>query len=108
VLEVPNIAYSYRRRQLLLGRSIHPSLESLYSSEAPYAGHHSDCTAAEVAQLVAWCGMPVRETILFNYSLSLSRGSWTERVHAVVTDLLPTYLFPHTRELIMVAASPIA
>jgi len=108
VLEVPNIAYFHRRRQLLLGRSVHPSLESLYLSEAPYVGHHREYTAAELVQLVSWSGMQVREIVLFNYSLSLRRGSWMERARALVMDLWPTYLFPRTRELIMVAASPIA
>jgi hypothetical protein len=106
VLEVPNIASFYRRRQLLLGRSVHPDLESLYLSETPYVGHHREYTASELLQLVSWSEMTVREVVLFNYSLSLRRGSWIERLHALTMDLWPTYLFPRTREVIMVAASP--
>jgi 2-polyprenyl-3-methyl-5-hydroxy-6-metoxy-1,4-benzoquinol methylase len=106
VLEVPNIAYFHQRRRLLLGHSIHPSLESLYLSEAPYVGHHREYTVSELVQLVSWSGMQVRETVLFNYSLSLRRGTWMERLYALVMDLWPTYLFPRSRELIMVAASP--
>jgi 2-polyprenyl-3-methyl-5-hydroxy-6-metoxy-1,4-benzoquinol methylase len=106
VLEVPNIAYFYRRRQLLLGRSVHPDLESLYLSETPYVGHRREYTASELLQLVSWSEMTVREVVLFNYSLSLRRGSWIERLHALTMDLWPTYLFPRTREAIMVAASP--
>jgi len=106
VLEVPNIAYFHRRRQLLLGRSIHPKLEALYLSEAPYVGHHREYTASELVQLVSWSGMSVRDVVLYNYSLSLRRGSVNERLYALVMDLWPTYLFPHTREMIMVAAAP--
>jgi 2-polyprenyl-3-methyl-5-hydroxy-6-metoxy-1,4-benzoquinol methylase len=105
VLEVPNIAYYHRRRQLLLGRSVHPELEQLYISEIPYVGHRREYTAAELAQLVSWTGMHVCETVLFNYSLSLRRGSWFERFHDLVLELWPTYLFPRAREVIMVAAS---
>jgi 2-polyprenyl-3-methyl-5-hydroxy-6-metoxy-1,4-benzoquinol methylase len=105
ILEVPNIAYYYRRRQLLFGRSVHPPLEELYASEAPYVGHRREYTAAELVQLVSWTGMRVCETALFNYSLSLRRGPWFERVHDLVLELWPTYLFPRTREVIMVAAS---
>jgi hypothetical protein len=107
VLEVPNIAYFHRRRQLLLGRSVHSSLESLYFSEAPYVGHHREYTASELEQLVAWSGMSVLEVVLYNYSLSLRRGSAVERLYALLVDLWPTYLFPRTREMIMVAVSPV-
>lgn len=106
VLEIPNIAYFYQRRRLLLGHSVHPELKSLYLSEAPYVGHHREYTASEVLTLVSWSGMRVREIVLFNYSLSLRRGSWAERLHGLIMDLWPTYLFPRTREIIMVAASP--
>jgi 2-polyprenyl-3-methyl-5-hydroxy-6-metoxy-1,4-benzoquinol methylase len=106
VLEVPNIAYFHRRRELLCGRSVHPSLESMYLSEVPYVGHHREYTASELLQLVSWSGMQVRELVLYNYSLSLRRGSLVERLHALMLDLWPTYLIPRTREVIMVAASP--
>jgi 2-polyprenyl-3-methyl-5-hydroxy-6-metoxy-1,4-benzoquinol methylase len=107
VLEVPNIAYFHRRRRLLLGHSVHQEFESLYLSEAPYLGHHREYTAAELLQLVSWSGMQTQELTLYNYSLSLRRGSWSERLHALVMDLWPTYLFPRTRELIMVACTQV-
>lgn len=106
VLEVPNIAYFHHRRQLLLGRSVHPNLASLYLSETPYVGHRREYTASELVQLVSWSGLRVREIVMYNYSLSLRRGSAIERLHALIMDLWPTYLFPRTREVIMVAASP--
>jgi 2-polyprenyl-3-methyl-5-hydroxy-6-metoxy-1,4-benzoquinol methylase len=106
VVEVPNIACFHWRRQLLFGHSVHPDLESLYLSEAPYVGHHREYTAAELVQLVSWSGMRVREAALYNYSPSLRRGTLIDRVYALVMELWPTYLFPRTREVIMVAASP--
>lgn len=106
VLEVPNIAYFHRRRRLLLGRSVHPSLESLYLSATPYVGHRREYTASELLQLVSWSGLRIREIVMYNYSLSLRRGSGLERLRALIMDLWPTYLFPRTREVIMVAASP--
>ncbi|MGD0452351.1 MAG: methyltransferase domain-containing protein [Solirubrobacteraceae bacterium] len=105
VVEVPNIACFHWRRRLLFGHTVHPDLETLYLSETPYVGHHREYTASELAQLVQWTGMMVRETALYNYSPSLRRGAWIGRLYALVMELWPTYLFPRTRELIMVAAS---
>src|SRR5271166_160716 len=44
VVEVPNIAYYPKRRQALMGRSIHAELAAVYRSAVPYTGHHREYT----------------------------------------------------------------
>ncbi len=106
VVEVPNIAYYPKRRQALMGRSIHPDLAAIYRSAAPYTGHHREYTRQELLDLLTWTGFTVEEVTLFNYSLSLRRGSRIERLRALTVDLWPTYLFPDCRELITAVARP--
>lgn len=106
VVEVPNIAYYPKRRQALMGRSIHPDLAAAYRSAAPFTGHHREYTQEELLDLLAWTGFAVEELVLFNYSLSLRRGTLRERLGALVAAW-PTYIFPGCRELIMAIAKPI-
>jgi hypothetical protein len=105
VVEVPNIAYYPKRRQAMMGQSIHPDLAAVYKSAVPYVGHHREYTRQELLDVLTWAGFAVEEVSLFNYSLSLRRGAPLERLRALAVDLWPTYLFPDCRELVMAVAS---
>jgi hypothetical protein len=107
IVEVPNVAYWPNRLDALRGESIHPPLDLVYASEPPYLGHHREYTVCEVRELLAWSGFAVREVKLFNYSLSLRRGTWSERLYTLIVYLWPTVLFPACREIIMAVAVPI-
>lgn len=108
VVEVPNIAYYPKRRQALMGRSIHPDLATAYWSTPPYMGHHREYTRHELTELLSWTGLEVEEVKLFNYSVTLRRGTLYERLRALTVDLWPTYLFPDCREVITAIARPSA
>jgi 2-polyprenyl-3-methyl-5-hydroxy-6-metoxy-1,4-benzoquinol methylase len=106
VMEVPNIAYYPKRLRALLGRSIHPELSLLYESATPFTGHHREYTCNELIELLRWSGFEAQDVKLFNYSLSLRRGTPFQRLLAFTLHLWPTYLFPDCRELIIAAARP--
>lgn len=108
VLDVPNVAYWPNRLRALRGESIHQPLQVVYASAPPYLGHHREYTLDELSQLLTWTGFRLSESVLFNYSLSLTRGTSFERLYTLVMYLWPTLLFPACRELIMVAARPVA
>ena len=106
VVEVPNVAYWPNRLEAVRGQSIHQPLDLVYASAPPYLGHHREYTPAEVSELLTWTGFLPIETDLFNYSLSLRRGTWFDRLYTLVMYLWPTLLFPACREIIMAIAAP--
>ncbi len=107
VVEIPNVAYWPNRLEALRGDSIHQPLDLVYASTPPYLGHHREYTIAEVHALLDWSGFAPVETSMFNYSLSLRRGTWGERLYVLLVYLWPTLLFRACREIIMAAARPI-
>ena len=70
LLEVPNLAYGYKRWQLLRGRTIHPPLHDVYASATPFTGHHREYTMADLRELLELSGFRVAATTTFNYSLT--------------------------------------
>lgn len=101
LLEVPNLAYGYKRWELARGRTIHPALRDVYASAAPFTGHHREYTLADLHELLRLSGFRVAETTTFNYSLS---GGWRTRLRP--QDAL-SRLLPSWREVLMAAAVPV-
>jgi 2-polyprenyl-3-methyl-5-hydroxy-6-metoxy-1,4-benzoquinol methylase len=101
LLEVPNLAYGYKRWQLLCGRTIHPPLRDVYESATPFTGHHREYTAADLRELLELSGFSLEEATSFNYSLD---GSIRTRVrpHDLLSRLLPSW-----REVLMAVAVPV-
>jgi 2-polyprenyl-3-methyl-5-hydroxy-6-metoxy-1,4-benzoquinol methylase len=106
IVEIPNVAYWPNRLEAIRGQSIHQPLELVYASEMPYLGHHREYTVAELQELLRWSRFVPRDLKLFNYSLSLRRGTWTDRLYTLLVYLWPTIVFPACREIIMAVASP--
>lgn len=106
IVEMPNVAYWPNRLEALRGDSIHQPFDLVYASVPPYLGHHREYTVSEVGDLLKWTGFAPSEVSLFNYSLSLRRGTWFERLYTFAVYLWPTILFPACREIIMAAAAP--
>jgi 2-polyprenyl-3-methyl-5-hydroxy-6-metoxy-1,4-benzoquinol methylase len=100
LLEVPNLAYGYRRWQLLRGETIHPPLRDVYESAVPFTGHHREYTAADLRELLELSGFRLERTVSFNYSLT---GDLRVRLrpHDLLTRLLPSW-----REVLMAVAAP--
>lgn len=101
VLEVPNVAYGYKRWQLLRGRTIHPPLRDVYESAVPFTGHHREYTAADLRELLELSRFRLDELTTFNYSLNsdLLTRIWP---HDLLSRLLPSW-----REVLMAVAAPV-
>lgn len=101
LLEVPNLAYGYRRWQLLRGKTIHPPLRDVYESAIPFTGHHREYTAADLEELLELSGFRLEQTASFNYSLD---GDLRVRLrpHDLLTRMLPSW-----REVLMAVAVPV-
>jgi hypothetical protein len=106
VLETPNIAYWPTRLDLLRGRTVHPPLDVVYGSAAPFLGHHREYTVQEVKDLLSWTGFETEDVICLNYSLTLRGRPILDRIVTSVVLLWPTVAFRNCRELIMALATP--
>jgi hypothetical protein len=97
---VPNLAYGYKRWQLLRGRTIHPPLRDVYESAEPFTGHHREYTLSDLTELLELSGFRLLETDAFNYSLA---GDVYTRIlpQDVLSRLLPSW-----REVLMAVAAP--
>jgi len=101
ILEVPNIAYWYRRMQLLRGESVLPSIESIYKSKEPYMGHHHEYTKREIDELAKLSGFQIEKINFYNYSLGSDFSSTI-----IKSLILPAYLFKSCKEIILVKLKP--
>lgn len=100
IMDTPNLAYEYKRRDLLAGKSIFAPIASQYESEVPFEGHHREYTVAEVRWMLERLGYGDIEIDTYNYSvygLSEVSGLDLECWHAMAAD-------PERRELIFAAA----
>lgn len=92
LIEVPNIAYWPNRIKLLMGRSILPSIGSIYVSQSPFMGHYHEYTAKEVKLLAKLAGFKIRHLVCYNYSA----GNLIE-----LALRLPIFFFSSCREIIL-------
>ena len=68
-IEVPNIAYYYKRVNLLKGKSPIPDIEVIYKSESPFIGHHHEYSTNELIRLNKLAGFKVNKLERYNYSI---------------------------------------
>jgi 2-polyprenyl-3-methyl-5-hydroxy-6-metoxy-1,4-benzoquinol methylase len=100
IVDTPNIAYAYRRRQLARGESVHPQIDSQFHCPEPFEGHHREFTRDEVLWMLGEIGLENPQTELFNYSiygLAELTGDDAAIHHAMEAD-------PTLRELIFAQA----
>jgi hypothetical protein len=105
IVEVPNIAYWPNRLRALRGQSIHQAFDLYYASEPPWIGHHREYTVEEVRDLLTWSGFEIRTLDVHNYSLTLTAGTWLDRLYTLFVYLWPMLLFANCREVIMATAT---
>ena len=98
-IEVPNIAYWPKRRNLLLGKSPLTPLQEIYQSETPYIGHHHEFTISELKTLVELSDLRIEREFFFTYS---SSGDPWERVCYKPVETIIQWIWPETRELLAV------
>ena len=99
-IEVPNIAYYYKRKNLLLGKSPLPKIEVIYKSKVPFLGHHHEYTMNELISLVSLIDLEVVEKYYYNYSIDFN----FKDIMANALAFLSFNLFPNTREVISISA----
>jgi len=93
LIEVPNIVYWPNRIKLLIGKSILPSIKSIYISEFPFMGHHHEYTIKEIKLLAQISGFKIKHITCYNYS-----------VNSLLETILnlPILFFNSYKEIIMV------
>lgn len=69
VLDTPNLAYEYKRRQLARGESVFPPIAMQFESEIPFEGHHREYTVTELRWIVQRIGYRDLEIETFDYSI---------------------------------------
>lgn len=94
--DVPNIAYFFKRMDLLKGRSPLPDIMNIYNSGVPFIGHHHEFTRDEFHRVFAKAGLIARRTFRFNYSTELNFKFLLK--HPLGFMIMK--LFPDSREVI--------
>jgi len=100
LLDTPNLAYLYKRRQLERGESVWPPLSAQYYTEPPYEGHHREYTADELVWIVSQIGHVDAELELYNYSIYQLR----KLAGQDLANFRETALDPERREYITVSS----
>ncbi|MCB0734079.1 MAG: methyltransferase domain-containing protein [Flavobacteriales bacterium] len=70
--DVPNIAYYFKRRDLLFGKSPLPDIMQIYRSRVPFIGHHHEFTIEEFIRLFNSAGFRNTDLYPYNYSIKLN------------------------------------
>lgn len=100
-IEVPNIAYYYKRKNLLKGKSPIPKIETIFSSDVPFLGHHHEYTMRELKKLIELAELKVINSISYNYSIIPSFKYF-------ISNPLANIVFrfnPNSKEVIAILAS---
>ena len=69
VLDTPNLAYLYKRLNLLDGRSVFPPITDQYFTRIPFEGHHREYVVDEIDWMLKTAGHTVVSLETFNYSV---------------------------------------
>jgi 2-polyprenyl-3-methyl-5-hydroxy-6-metoxy-1,4-benzoquinol methylase len=69
ILEVPNLAYWYKRKALLRGETVLCHIETIYRSQVPFIGHHHEYTRNELEWILKATGFSIHWFGTHNYSL---------------------------------------
>jgi len=69
ILEVPNLAYWYKRQAMLRGKTVLTHIEFIYHSKVPFIGHHHEYTRDELEWVLEVAGFAPLWFDTHNYSL---------------------------------------
>jgi len=92
LLEVPNLVYWPNRIKLLNGKSILPSIETIYKSKIPFTGHHHEYVREEIIRLAKLNNLRLDKLVFYNYSLN----SFVSKI-----KYLPAYIFNDYKEIML-------
>ncbi|MCB9263175.1 MAG: hypothetical protein H6607_12445 [Flavobacteriales bacterium] len=98
-IDVPNILYYFKRRDVILGKSPLPNIKSIYESEIPFIGHHHEYTLEELLYLGQIVEIKPINIFHFNYSIEMNFNFMMK--HPIAAIVLSS--FKNTREIIGVS-----
>jgi 2-polyprenyl-3-methyl-5-hydroxy-6-metoxy-1,4-benzoquinol methylase len=84
ILDTPNLAYYYKRQDLLAGKSIFLDIKHQFHTAIPFEGHHREYIVDEVVWMLREIGLEVMHTETFNYSVP--EASMNTRIMAAMHD----------------------
>ena len=96
-IEVPNIAYIYKRFQLLKGVSPLPHISVVYKSATPFTGHQHEYSMEELEWLFNNNDFQISNKFYYNYSFDYNNLKY---VLGNPVKALSQILIPDTREVI--------
>lgn len=99
-IDVPNIAYFSKRLKFLVGITPLTSIESIYSSQIPFIGHHHEYTRSELRTLAALSSFRIVKEDCFNYTSSRIISLRSVLLHPLRS--LAFILIPTTREVLLI------
>jgi len=97
ILDTPNLAYIYKRKQLSRGESVFPDVAVQFGVQPPFEGHHREYTVPEVQWMLNAVGHEILSIETFCYSLyglKYLQGEDLENYRIMQRD-------PQSRELIL-------
>jgi 2-polyprenyl-3-methyl-5-hydroxy-6-metoxy-1,4-benzoquinol methylase len=100
-IEVPNVAYYYKRKNLLKGVSPLPKIETIYFSAIPFLGHHHEYSMRELKKLIELANLTEVNNFAYNYSITPSLKYW---ISAPIANLF-FMLNQNSKEVISILAS---
>jgi 2-polyprenyl-3-methyl-5-hydroxy-6-metoxy-1,4-benzoquinol methylase len=69
ILDTPNLAYIYKRKQLMRGESVFPPIAFQYYADIPFTGHHREYTQPEIEWMLHEIGHEILTIETFWYSV---------------------------------------
>jgi 2-polyprenyl-3-methyl-5-hydroxy-6-metoxy-1,4-benzoquinol methylase len=92
LLDTPNIARYWNRKQLADGVSIHPAIADQFYAPSPFEGHHREYTAAEIAWILEQVGCADIRTRLFDYNVLQFQELWPDQMTAFLASIVDSTL----------------
>ena len=100
-IEVPNIAYYYKRKKLLFGNTPFTDIKDIYMSDIPFIGHHHEYTFDEIKYLTYINNLKIEKAYFYTYSYPMNVKYILKNPSAWLSQLL----FKKTREIIAVSCT---
>lgn len=67
-IEIPNLAYYFKRKMLLFGKTPITNIKEIYKSETPFIGHHHEYTMEELKYIIIENNLRIEDAFYFTYS----------------------------------------
>jgi hypothetical protein len=99
-IDVPNIAYYHKRKDLFFGKTPLHNIQEIYNSAVPFTGHHHEYTYKELLWLLNENKLKPEPIQFFTYSCKFNIKFILQNPLSTICQLL----FPSCREVIAINA----